>query len=284
MRAVTFKREYKLGDVVNIFLASDLHLDSPEHDRELLIKEFDEAKRMNARIIIGGDIFDFLLNGDSKRYTPSRNSYGPIDSHINEAVRDAYEVLSPYASNIDVVMIGNHESSVIKYHSFDPVAMLVGMLNMNEKSNIVYLGYQGYIKYHYSYQSGGRTHTYVIKACHGVGGSSPVTKGTITLNRFMNMHEADLYFSGHTHSKVVLPCEPKSYIDRMGNVKVKERKAVVTGAYVKPVQEESTKRKNEPNPYNVHFGDLMRSLQSTGGVMLQHTFKAKDYMETKIIV
>jgi UDP-2,3-diacylglucosamine pyrophosphatase LpxH len=283
MRAVIIEKEYEVGDRFGIFLASDLHIDSPDHDRKLLIREFDEAVRLNARIIIAGDVYDFIMNGDSKRYTPSRGKYGQEDAHINHAIDESFNVLSKYAKNIDVMMLGNHESSVVKHHSIDPVAILINRLNRECGADIYYLGYQGFIRYQYKYKNGNSSRSYDIKACHGSGGSSPVTKGTITLNRYMNMHDADLYFSGHTHSKVILPCEPRSYLDNKGNIKWKERKAIVTGAYVNPVESENTRTASGARPYNVNYGDMMRSFQSTGGVMVEHEFIGKDEMITRII-
>jgi len=57
-----------------IFLCSDLHLDSPAHDRKLLVRELDRALELDADIIIGGDVFDALLPGDRKRHTPSSDN------------------------------------------------------------------------------------------------------------------------------------------------------------------------------------------------------------------
>ena len=115
MRAVTIEKTYNVGDTFSYYICGDFHIDSREHDRKLLISELEEAKARGSRIIILGDIFDFIMNGDSKRYTPSRSRYGHEDGHINYAIDEAFDVLVPYAESIDIMMLGNHESSVIKY-------------------------------------------------------------------------------------------------------------------------------------------------------------------------
>jgi hypothetical protein len=284
MRAVTIKKEYEVGDRFGLFFASDLHIDSNGHDAKLMKREFDEAKRLNCRIIIAGDIFDFLMNGDNKRYSPSKSKYGPVDGHINYSIDNAFESLKDYAKNIDVMMLGNHESSVIKFHSFDPVAVLINRLNRECGANIHYLAYNGYIRYAYRYKNGNASRSYDIKICHGIGGNSPVTKGTISQARTLNMHDADLYVSGHSHQALVLPSENRTYLDQYGNIRIKERKVLVTGCYVKPFHQSSLTSSGGANPYNVQYADLMSSLQSTGGAMVEHEFLSKDDMITRIIV
>lgn len=283
MRAVTIQKTFKTGDIFNYYLMSDLHIESPEHDRKLLIKELEYAKKNNADIFIGGDIFDFINNGDRKRYTPSRNKYEELDAVINEAIDEAFEILKPYAKNIKVMLCGNHESSVIKHHSFDPAAVLTRELNKLSGVDIKYLGYQGYIRLKYSYAKGKRNFNFDIKAHHGTGGAAEITKGTITINRFMNSHIADLYWSGHTHTKVILPDETQSYMNLDGNICTKSRKGIITAAYVCPVKEVGTTRNGKVNPYNIDYGDTKRTLQSTGGVMFSHEFETIEGITTRII-
>jgi len=283
MRATTITRKYNAGDRFGYFLCSDLHIDSPEHDRKLLIRELDYAVSMNSFIFIGGDIWDFLLNGDRKRYTPSRNTFGPEDAVINFAIDEAFELLKPYAPFIKVILCGNHETSMMKFHSIDPAAMLIDRLNELENTHIEYLGYQGYIRIRYEYEKGNHCKSFDIKAHHGTGGSSEITKGTITLNRFMNAHHADLYWHGHSHTRVVLPDEVCSYLDQNGVVKTKSRKGIITGSYVQPTGNEPTTRNGKAKPYHVSYGDMKRTLQSSGGMTVEHEFISNQEFITRII-
>ncbi len=282
MRAVTITKEYEPGETFNLFLCSDIHLESPEHNRQLFIKEMDYAVKKKADILIGGDVFDMILPGDRKRHTMSRTKYEDTDAILNEALQEAINLFTPYAKNIKVILCGNHDDAVTKYHSIDIVALLIYELNKLPGVHIEYLGYQGYIRYYYKYKNGNQTHTYDIKASHGTGGGAVVTRGTIGINRQMTASIADLYWSGHVHSKVILPDENCSYLDNRGNIRYKSRKGIITGAYVYPVTQQATERDGRPNPYNPDYGDRQRTLQSTGGVLISHEFDSKDIMTVRV--
>ena len=271
MRIAEIEKEYESDSEFNYFFMSDLHIENPGHDRKLLKKELDYAVKHNADIFIGGDLFDMIISGDRKRFSPSHNKYGSMDAVINEAVDEAYTLLKPYAKNIKTILCGNHESTTIHYHGFDPVALLIYELNKLDGVSISYLGYQGYIRIKYKYAKGKNCFTYDIKASHGTGGSAEITKGTITLNRLMTAHSADAYWIGHVHSKVVLPDETMSYVNERGAIKHRSRKAFITGAYLYPVTSKQAKSGGRPESYNEDYGDRMRTLQSTGGIMMNHT-------------
>ena len=284
MRALTIEKKYKVGNVFNYFLCSDLHMESPEHDRKLLVKELDYAVKKEADIFFAGDIFEFLMNGDRKRFSPSKEKYYGEDAHINFAIDEAFEVLKPYGPNIKAALCGNHETSVMKHHSIDPVALLIDRLNELPDTNIEYLGYSGYIRVRYTYEKGNHCQSFDIYATHGTGGGAVITKGTIGVNRQMTAHIANLYWSGHTHTKLVLPDDVCSYLDQNGVIKHKSRKGLITGAYVLPVHHEETKLRGKAKPYHVSYGDQMRTLQSSGGMLVEHEFTAiKEPMTVRII-
>lgn len=284
MRAITIEKQYEVGNKFGYFLCSDLHIESQEHDRKLLVKEFDYAKKNGYDIFIGGDLFEFIMNGDRKRFNPSSEKYYGEDTHINFAIDEAFKVLSPYAQNIKVVLCGNHETSVIKHHSIDPLTILIDRLNELDNTNIEYLGYSGYIRLRYTYANGRHCQSFDIHASHGTGGGAVITKGTINVNRQMTAHVANLYWSGHTHTKLVLPDDVCSYLDQNGVIKEKSRKGIITGSYVKPTHHENTRSRGKAKPYHVSYGDRMRTLQSSGGVVVEHEFTAvKEPMTVRII-
>lgn len=284
MRAVTIRKEYHVGDEFNLFLCSDIHLEAPDHDRDLFIKEMKNAVKCNADILIGGDVFDMILPGDRKRYTSSRNKYEDTDAIINLALEEAVELLKPFAKNIKVILCGNHDDAVTKYHSVDIVALLIYELNKLDGVHIEYLGYSGFIKYFFKYKKGAASFAIDINATHGTGGAAVVSKGTIGLQRQMTANIADIYWSGHTHTKVVLPDDVCSYCNEKGGIGYKSRKGIITGAYVNPVEQQQTTRGNKPRPYNVNYGDRMRAYQSTGGVMIKFTMENKDNCDIRITV
>lgn len=284
MRAVTIRKEYNIKDQFNIFLCSDIHLEAPDHNRELFHKEMKKALSKNADILIGGDIFDAILPGDRKRYTPSHTKYEDQDAILNAVLTEAIDLFTPYAKNIKVILCGNHDDALTKHHAIDLVALLIYELNKLEGVHIQYLGYKGYIRYNFKYANGAYSNSYDIYAEHGTGGGAVVTKGVIGIVRQMTANIADLYWSGHTHTKVVLPDESCAYLDKLGTPRTKCRKGIVTGAYVTPVSNEKTTRGKRPNPYNVSYGDRMRSYQSTGGVMLTFDIDSKETYDLSVTV
>jgi hypothetical protein len=244
----------------------------------------DYAVSHNCDIIILGDIFDLITHGDKKRYTPEMNKYG-TDTAINSMLDEAIELFTPYAKNIKIMLCGNHEASGVKYHNLDITTLLIWELNKLDGVDIKYLGYQGYIRFKYFYPKGKAVKCFDVKAHHGTGGSAEITKGTITLNRFMLAHDADLHVMGHTHTKVILPCESRSYLNHSGKITHKTIMGFITGAYVHPVIETDTKLGGKARPYSVDYGDTRRTLQSTGGIMISQTItKGRDIeIDTKII-
>jgi len=282
-RAVTIERFFNYGETFNTFFCGDIHLDSPGHDRKLFISEMDYAVSHNCDIVILGDIFDLITHGDRKRYTPSSNKYG-TDTAINSMFDEAVKLFTPYAKNIKVMLCGNHEGSVVKYHNFDLAVMLVWELNKLDGVDIKYMGMQGYIRLRYKKVDAPdkKSTSYDIKSHHGVGGSAEITKGTITLNRFMAAYEADLHVMGHTHTKVILPDENRGYLTREGEVRAKSVKAFIVGAYVYPVTQQDITFKGKANPYSIDYGDTRRTLQSTGGIMISQTiYRDQDRTEIK---
>jgi hypothetical protein len=197
-RVITIDREFEYGEKFNTFFCGDIHLDSPGHDRRLFLEEMADALVNEADIVVLGDIFDLIQHGDHKRFTASSNKYGATDTAMNSAIEEAVELLTPFAKNIKVMLCGNHESSAIKYHNIDMAAMLIWELNKLDGVDIQYMGMQGYIRFKYKHVKvpDKKSTTYDVKTHHGVGGSAEITKGTITLNRFMAAYEADLHHDG----------------------------------------------------------------------------------------
>ena len=66
MQLNRFSFNYKIQKEFIFFLCSDLHLDSPLFDSEKLSKDLTKAKKLNAKIIINGDIFSAIKKSDPR--------------------------------------------------------------------------------------------------------------------------------------------------------------------------------------------------------------------------
>lgn len=269
MQVVQLTRETDVyGFTQEFLLSSDLHIGHADFDYDLFKKEFDEAKEKKARIFINGDVFDSILPKDMKRYRKSGDKYFQVDSVLNKQVEEAYKLLKPYGHLIDVIGIGNHETSVVNHNAFDPVSGLISLLRCDGFKQIQHGGYEGFIVISLLRKNKNndkaKSNRYVIFYNHGQGGKAEVTAGAIDLNRRIYVR-ADLIWLGHKHNKVQmhLPCEIG--IDQYGNIYEKTKRGIITGAYVKNFRTYDI----EQTGYQSSFSEeKQRTPQAKGGAFL----------------
>jgi len=185
-------------------LMSDIHIDSPGHDKIRFNGDMDRLASERARILFNGDIVDGILPTDRKRYSRSGDAQ-KTDAQTNEIADYAVSRLAPYADYIDYLGAGNHEFSIVKYNNTDILSMIARDLNKIRSSKLPQImrgGYVGFIYLHF-HRSGESVKRYVIYRDHGKGGNSPVTKGTIGLNRLYGTFDCDLAWLGHSHTSII---------------------------------------------------------------------------------
>lgn len=215
-------------------LFGDPHIDHPGHARELLIADLEDCKNRGDIGIVMGDVWSMILPQDRKRFNSGR--YGErVDAIINRKLDEAEELFSPYADCIDVMMVGNHESSVIKFHAVDPVALLIDRLNRVKKSGaleggkIAHGGYTCWVQMMFTREPRGSISN-TIWLHHGAGGNAPVTKGMIDGNRIKMSRLADVYAIAHKHTHIV-DTDRFEYLDGYGNIKQISRDYLVVAGY-----------------------------------------------------
>jgi hypothetical protein len=277
---IKWRRDYKDGQRFAIFLASDLHLEDPDCDLALLKSEFDAAKAEGARILINGDVLSLILPRDGKRYTRG-NDPEDVDDKIGRAVERAETILAPWVDSIDMIGCGNHETAVLKYNSVDPTRLLVGFLNRRRDPKLPPIrhgGYSGYIRY--IFEGPGRSHvqTYDIFYNHGTGSGGEVTDGEIGLQRRATTVDADLIWEGHVHKRKSKDLPSLIGLDRLGNLRERPRRGVITGTYLRNVVETDA----GANGYRLSFREeRMRVPQGRGGAMLRLTVR-RDGITPKV--
>lgn len=171
-------------------LASDLHMDHPKCNRELLKAHFDECVERGGRILLNGDIFCVMQGRSDKRH--NKGSVRPEnmkDNYFDSIVNTAVEFLLPYAKHILFIGAGNHETSIYKrveidlrHHTFDidPAMILPENKFCGPLESVFYPSTFA------AYQQERRsqmTLSYTIYHNHGTGGEAPVTGGSIEDNR-----------------------------------------------------------------------------------------------------
>lgn len=217
-------------DVFGLTLMSDLHIGAPNIDYGLISEELSRAKEKQDRILLNGDIFDMILPGDIKRFSPTalHPRLQGRDDVVNGQVEWAEELLAPYARQIDMIGTGNHEAVIAKYRSFDPIVELVKRLSKRTRHLIYYGGYTGMIDYRFRQKHA--THRYIVYYHHGAGGDAPITGGMIDAMR-KGWVDANVRWEGHRHSRwartiQAVTCPTDGYEPVMKDINM-----ILTGSY-----------------------------------------------------
>jgi predicted phosphodiesterase len=264
MKAFEFTTLIKANVPTKLGLFSDIHFDSPDCDKESLIKHFDYCLKDNRYILINGDLFDAILLKDMKRAVPHNTDHR--DNQLNVKLEEMAHFLTPYKDQILFIGRGNHEEAVIKHNGLDLLQMLITLLNAGNKHKIQFGNYANFIRFSWIKSSGKSTIHYDIFAHHGAGGSAPVTKGMIDFSRLSKGVNADLIWVGHKHQSIVDYSDPIMYIDSFGNVILKNRQLIQTPSY----------QKGRTIDYNVNFAERFYShtaLSGFGEVTLTPIYK-----------
>lgn len=221
---------------------SDLHLGSVGCSLKHVRRDLERARELDARILMPGDIFDCILPKDHKRYLPSAviPTLRDRDDQINAAVDYAFDIFREHVDLIDMMGLGNHEASTIKFSSADPVALLIGRLNQQAKENgiphrVAHGSYTGYVQYAYTpgvdHDRNRRSQSYSVLYHHGTGGESSVTRGMIDVARKRTHWVYDTFIFGHKHHTwatrdITIVCT------NQGRMDVRQTRDIQTGTYM----------------------------------------------------
>src|SRR5210317_2144984 len=140
------KLEFRQSEPASIWFGADFHIGAFNVDYDWLAADLEEAAEHDSRILIVGDVFDAILPKDAKRYKPEalHARIRQTSNVVDEAVDWAEEILKPYANLIDMIGLGNHESSVEKYHGTDMTARLIRRLQQHVTLEDHVIRYGGY--------------------------------------------------------------------------------------------------------------------------------------------
>jgi len=256
-----------VGKENEIFVCSDVHLGARNSQEKRFFSDLEKAKDRNARIIINGDLFDSILFGD-KRYLPEKvkREISELDNGIDYIVDHYSEKLKPYANNIDLIVLGNHEAKIIKEAKTDIIHRVIGKIG----TQVAEGGYRGFLRYSYKCNDITRTKLDIYYE-HGSGGNSPVTFGANQFSRKAIDFDYDVLLLGHNHKRLALD-HVKCGLNHIGNLKLKPIRAIRTGSYQQSA--------NINNPSHVSYED-MKGFGGTnsGGVRLFVTLD-RNYEKT----
>jgi hypothetical protein len=219
-----------------ISLFGDPHTFKDEALTEQLRSDLVDAKERGDMIVLWGDIHDWILPSDKKRFTSGKHNVA-VDAVINQTVSKLADFYEPFADHIAIMKLGNHETAVIKYHHVDPMQMLVSELNRRRSSDLPPIFYGGYTMWWLIRMigytgKGDRTRSASVKMWlhHGAGGSAPVTRGAIDRARIYDAVTADVVAIGHKHQSMHITTKHER-LDDYGNVKREDRDFLLLAGY-----------------------------------------------------
>jgi hypothetical protein len=189
-----------------VFITSDLHIDSVYCNRDFLLEDLKEAVRRKAIILLIGDVFDAMQGRfDPRRSMAELRPEYRRDDYYDFVTKDVGELLAPFAKNIAVISDGNHELSVLKNANTNLADRLVERLNNNHGGNVRHGGYGGWVRFMWE-RNGNPKGSTRLKYFHGAGGESPQSKGALQTGRqAVYLPDANVVVNGHSHNAYWIP-------------------------------------------------------------------------------
>ena len=250
----------------NFGFFSDVHIDSATHAAKQFDYDITEAVDRDCRLYIGGDLGELILPGDQKRYSKGRDIIEG-DAALNMIQEMYFDKFRPYVDYIDWIGWGNHEDAALKYNNYDVIRGVITLLNHERAKSLPPIhhgGYKSYIRWRFSHGENRNTKTVDVLHFHGKGGSAPVTKGMIDINRLRAYYVADVYWLGHKHTNIA---DPDSKIELAQNDRIKRKQVIAffTAGYQESYKQEDYNRAG----YVRNFEDTQLGGTTTGCAMLE---------------
>lgn len=182
-------------------ISADRHVDNPKSHLALQRRHLEQAKERGAFVIDLGDLFDAMQGRSDRRAAKcDLHQDHKTNDYLGEIIRSAVDLFTPYADQMAILGLGNHETAILKHMELDLTRQLVDHLQARG-SQVVRGGYRGWVRLAF-----GRRQTLNLCYMHGSGGAAPVTKGVIRTNRRAVVYpDADIVVAGHIHEAWAFP-------------------------------------------------------------------------------
>ena len=225
------------GAVVKLYPISDTHLCSPEADAAAVRRTIDLIRNdPDAYWGHGGDVTDCILPGDPRwnlraiDLSQFRDNKGGLvlGNLASWQIDQADEMFWPIANKCLWLQEGNHEQAMYRHYSTHLIAELIKRWR-SRGVEVPYGGQTAFVRLDFSWNHEAWT-KYVFTEHGATGGGSKGNSVNNFEQRLMDM-DADLYFKGHVHKRMVWHSEQFSW----GGRKISKRFRVMalTGSYLK---------------------------------------------------
>lgn len=194
-----------------VYLFSDVHFDSVYSRREKYLEHLEVAKKENAIVIDGGDLFDAMQGRfDPRRSMDELRPEYRREDYYDFVVQDVAKHLAPFSGNLLALGSGNHELAVRKNANTDLTERLVAELRRNGAPT-VRIGFKGWIRF--MFMRPGKKNgeipggSIVVRYSHSGGSANaPVSRGVMDSNRqAVYLPDADIVWNGHNHQGWLVP-------------------------------------------------------------------------------
>lgn len=226
---------YQRWEPHEFLLCSDIHLDNPKCDRELLRKHLKQAQGRGGNALFFGDVLCLMQGKKDRRASKSSIRPEHLGSNYFDLVfSEAAEWLAPFSQNILMMSDGNHETAVLNNQEIDPLGNVTRILRDRYKAPTEHMRYQGFIWFTF-YRPGlngqaERTRRVALFFHHGAWGGI-ITKGTMGGGRYAGIApDADILVNGHNHERSMVS-HPCYRLTNAGKQRIVQRWHLQTGTY-----------------------------------------------------
>jgi len=261
----------KRDAVIKVYPVSDTHLCSPESD-EAEVRRTVELIRTDPLAYWGhgGDITDCILPGDPRWNLRAidlrqfRDKKGNLDlaDLASWQVDKADEIFWPIAHKCWWLQEGNHEQAMYTHYHTHLVNQLIK--RWRERGvEVPYGGQTAFVRLDFAWNH--ETTTKYVFIEHGATGGGTDGNGVNNFQQRLANMDADLYFKGHVHKRMVLP--PAIQLS-WGAKKITKRFRVMalTGAYLKSYSRGGTPAYAERAAYRpITIGGVVALIQPSTG-------------------
>jgi len=221
---------YKTGFNTQCLLLSDTHIDSKKAKKKQLKEHLEEAANNQRPIFFFGDVFDAM--GHDRDPRSGKSDVLPeyqVTEYFDSLLDKAVEFLKPYAEWIVLLAEGNHETNVTKRYGTDLLKRLCMRLELETKHKIYFGRSDGWVRFVFAKPDGGSVLKKTLFYNHFNNGGKR-SKGVLGADLRQADIEADIYVTGHIHTKWNLPLS-KLVLDKKGNEKVKDILHIQSASY-----------------------------------------------------
>ena len=218
-------------DRFELFVFGDMHIGKRNRDENAIRKQVSEILRRSkmpgrhVRVLLGGDNVNAVIPKDIKRFDFNDMADWFVSDEkldwremlgdaINQEIRRAINILQPIRHLIIGALHGNHEDAIRKHHNVDVHARLCNKLEIEDLTDEAFVRLK--------FNCGTKASTVKVYLRHGYGGGRGAGAEPNKLAAIMaEWEDADICFTGHTHSFCISAPKPVLFIPNRGKLPAK---------------------------------------------------------------